>query len=191
MKKIALSFFLVVSLYSFAQNEFEKENIFSFAPGGFVNKIRLKFEQAYTKSASFGSHINIYYLLYKGVMIEPFYRYYFSATAPVGIYAQLKASAGFFMSKIDYTYEDNFFSDTKEVRHIFPAYGGGMAAGYQWQTTKSKLIDVYVGYRIIPFLAPTYKNIDGFTYNTSYGILWYITGPGSILNCHVGLGYYF
>jgi hypothetical protein len=175
-----------------AQSAYDNQVIFSYAPAGFVSKIRVKFEIPLNTTISTGTFFNLHYLFFKGPEAEPFVRFYHSDEYPEGFYSQIKLSAGFFSSRMDYThtFTDSTIS-TIERNSSFPGFGAGFAFGYQFLTRRSKHFDFFLGFKYMPFLGKEYMYSDGLLYKTEYDFYWYLFGPGSRFNGHFGIGYSF
>lgn len=183
---IVLGFF-VISVSAISQT-----TVVTFAPLGFINKFRAKYEVSLNNNISTGTYLNIYYLIFKGVRLDPMVRIYPAGNAPKGFYIQGKAVAGFFNSNIEYTYERELdtlrFSENKS----FPTFGGGLGMGYQFLIGKHKFpMDIYLGFQYSKFSAPTSAFKDNMKYETTDDALWYLTGPGSFFNMNVGIGFTF
>lgn len=175
-----------------AQSEPGSTIIFSYAPAGLVSKVRLKTEIPLNSNISSGTFISLHYLFFKGPEVEPFIRFYHSDAYPEGFYSQIKISAGYFSSDIEYT---NMAPDstirTLKKRTSFPGFGAGFAFGYQYLTRKSRHFDFFLGFKYMPFLGKEYIYSDGLLYRTEYDFYWYLLGPGSRFNGHFGIGYSF
>jgi hypothetical protein len=187
---------IIAGLFVISFSAFSQKQIITFSPQGLVNKIRVKYESPINKNLSIGSYLNLYYMYFKGVRIDPFVRFYLAGKAPKGIYIQGKLVAGYFNSNIEYEYEKITQTDTSTVtikeRKSFLSFGGGMGLGYQFIIGKPGFpLDLYLGFQNTRFLAPQTIIKDNITYETSYDSDWYITGPGSFLNMNFGIGFSF
>lgn len=175
-----------------AQSVSDNTLIFSYAPAGFVSKVRLKMEMPLNSTISAGTFLSLHYLFFKGPEAEPFIRFYHSDEWPEGFYSQVKISAGYFTSSIKYT---NIAPDSTirnlEKTSSFPGFGAGFAFGYQYLTRRSKHFDFFLGFKYMPFLGKEYIYSDGLLYRTEYDFYWYLLGPGSRFNGHFGIGYSF
>ena len=176
----------------FSQNPEEPKKIISFAPGGFVNKIRLKTEFPLNQKFSTGTYINVYYLFFQGVEVEPILRMYLSEKTPAGFYAQLKLSGGYFSSNMEFSHlmADSSRSTVKQ-RHSFPGIGVGFALGYQIVSRGGRCIDFFWGYKYMPFRGPDYVYVQGVIHRTENDFDWYLMGPGGCFNSHFGIGFSF
>lgn len=187
--------FFILSIYTNAQTQ-----IITFAPQGLVNKIRVKYENVLNENITIGAYFNAYYMLYKGIRVDPFVRLYPTGKAPKGFYIQAKAVVGYFNSDLAYDYSyitqvggtDTTITLTENSKKSFSTYGGGMGIGYQLLVGKGQMpIDFFLGFQYSKFTAPQTIINNGRTYTTSDDVIWYFTGPGSFLNCNIGIGFSF
>jgi hypothetical protein len=217
MKKIAfIAAFMLVSLTISAQ-EPVGNNIIKISPLGLVNKVRLHYEHAFGNTVSGGLTGSAYYgWIFQGVKAEPFGRLYTSGTAPEGFYLQGKINGGAFSSKFPFIYVKEVYNPQGELmfeeadakirlNRNFTTVGGGAGLGYQKLAGKKKniAIDFYVGanYNTYPtdlrteFREKTFDESGNTVYTTyfpDYGVyVWYLTGPGSVINSSFAVGYVF
>ena len=192
MKYSATAILIFLAVNSFAQTPFENSVIISYAPAGFVSKVRMKAEFPISEKYSTGAFLSLYYLFFKGPEAEPFVRMYLSDEYPEGFYTQLKLSGGYFSSNMEFshTFADSSVSSVKQ-NHSFPGIGIGLAFGYQYITRKQKHLDFFIGYKYMPFRGPDHVYVQGVTHRTEYDFYWYLIGPGSYFNGHFGIGYSF
>ena len=187
---------LIVSLFAISFSVIAQKQVITFAPLGFWNKLRVKYEKPLNDNLSAGIYLNAYYAVFKGVRLDPFVRLYPGGKAPKGFYLQGKLVAGYFNSKIEYEYEQITPTDTVTLEEYqwksFPTFGGGLGLGYQFLIGKSEFpIDLYLGFQYSKFTAPTSVVVNNIKYETLDDALWYFTGPGSFLNMNFGIGFSF
>lgn len=183
---------LLLMLSILCVTTFAQKNVVTFAPMGFVDKIRIKYERNLNENISAGAYFNAYYMFFKGFRLDPIVRLYPTGNAPKGFYIQVKAVVGYFNSKMDYTYES--VTDTLSItsQRSFPTYGAGLGIGYQFLVGKGEMpIDLFLGFQYSKFTATQTIYKDGFEYTTADDVLWYFTGPGSFLNANFGIGFSF
>ncbi|MBI5540867.1 MAG: hypothetical protein HY951_12460 [Bacteroidia bacterium] len=183
---------LFLALSVFCITTFAQKNVVTFAPMGFVDKLRIKYERNLNENISAGAYINAYYMHFKGFRLDPIVRLYPTGSAPKGFYIQGKAVIGYFNSKMDYTYESVTDTLTISSQRSFPTYGAGLGIGYQFLVGGGEMpIDLFLGFQYSKFTAAQTIYIDGFEYTTLDDVLWYFTGPGSFLNANFGIGFSF
>lgn len=182
----------MISAGAAAQDTVHRPVVISYAPAGFVNKIRFKSEFPVSSRVSTGAFVSLYYFTFRGPEVEPYLRWYVSEDYPEGFYVQLKASAGYYSSRMEFTHmvSDSLTMTVKQT-HSFPAFGAGIAFGYQYVTRKQRLFDFFAGYKNVPFAGPDHIFENGMAYRTDSDFLWYAIGPGSYFNGHFGIGYSF
>lgn len=199
-KKILLICGLIVlSFSSIAQTQ-----VITFAPQGLVNKFRMKYENVLNENMTVGVYFNAYFyslnMYYKGMRVDPFIRLYPTGKAPKGIYIQAKAVIGYFNSDLayDFSYDsqingkDTTFTLTQMRNRNFSTFGGGMGIGYQLLVGRGQMpIDFFIGFQYSKFTAPQTIMYNNKTYTTSDDVVWYVFGPGSFLNCNIGIGFSF
>jgi hypothetical protein len=146
------------------------KNLFTFAPLGIANKLRFRYERVVANNYSLGLQVSSYYGLYPGYQALLVGKYYKAKAAPLGRYFMQQIGVG------QHTLKD---SDKKSSGVII-----GIAVGNQSALDKEKrfILDFYIG------LKATIMNDDAFSYDVSN---WYSTGPGSIFNCGLNLGFRF
>lgn len=186
------------------------------APLGVVNKARGHAELGLGPQVGVGVVGSYYYAgNFQGTKLEPYARFYFSRQRfGHGFYGQVKLSTGRYTSNFEYnrtvtTYRaDGFLDDLRienpygRVRRSFRSTGGGAGAGYQFRAGRSSrfVIDVYAGLQFLPLPADigdhttTSTDASGRRTVTDWTTfddveLWYLTGPGSVLNGMVSVGY--
>lgn len=184
---------------------FSQNKVITFAPVGLTSKIRVKYESKINNEITAGSYFNLYYLLYRGLRLDPFIRLYPNGKAPKGMFIQGKLVGGVFNKNIEYLYTyitiDNTwfgYSDTTvhEVTHknntTFLTYGAGIGIGYQFIFGRSqKPLELYIGFQYSKYTPATtilYENKEYYTYDDQ---LWYTLGAGSFLNASFGIGFTF
>lgn len=180
---------------------YSQTQVITFAPQGLVNKFRLKYEIVLNENMTAGTYFNVYYMYFKGVRFDPFIRLYPTGKAPKGFYIQAKAIVGYFNSDIAYDYSHkyiNLYGDTidetltEKRNRNFSTYGGGLGIGYQFIIGKKEMpIDIFLGFQYSKFTAPQTITFNNETYTTLDDAIWYLTGPGSFLNCNIGIGFSF
>lgn len=187
-------------------------------PLGVVNKARGQAELGLGPQLGLGVVGSYYYAgNFRGPKLEPYARFYFSRRRfGHGFYGQVKLSTGRYTSNFEYdrtitTYRPDGFLDKVEiqmpygrVRQTFSSTGGGAGAGYQFRAGRSSrfVIDVYAGLQFLPLpeevgdrtITTTDATgrrtvVDWSTFDDTE--LWYLTGPGSVLNGMVSVGYTF
>jgi len=179
--------FVALSFSTIAQTQ-----VITFAPMGLVNKFRMKYENVLNENMTVGTYFNAYYMIFKGVRFDPFFRLYPTGTAPKGFYIQAKAVVGYFNSNLVYDYQDMVDTLSFKQKKNFSTYGGGIGIGYQFLVGKGQMpIDLFLGFQYSKFTAPQTAVYNGKTYTTSDDVIWYFTGPGSFLNCNFGIGFSF
>jgi hypothetical protein len=211
MRKII--FIVLAFLFCFGQAAFSqttgapsastyKKNVITFHPIGVVNKVRLKYEYAVAPNISIGAIGSAYYGIYPGIQVSPFLRYYFDAEAPHGLYLQGSVPISVhnltYGEGYDYLAYDPFSgafyvaSSYKPREENFATAGLGLGLGYQIMTGKRKgiVIDIMIGAKfMIDAPEPVYPDFDGYNY-TSVDT-WNATGPGSLFNGMLGVGFAF
>ena len=167
-----------------------KTQLISVAPIGLINKFRVKYERQINNDFTFGTYFNYYWGLYKGVRIDPIFRFYLGDEAPEGVYLQAKLVIGYFKNPFTYYNDQGVYQDG----YWFGNGGAGVNIGYQTLTGKSNnwVIDINVGFKIVsPVGNPNDYTYDGTDVNAIENGIWYLTGPGSIFDGHIGIGYVF
>jgi hypothetical protein len=187
---------IVITFFAISFSIFAQKQLITFSPMGFVDKLRVKYERSSSDNVSLGSFINIYYAGFKGIRLDPFIRFYPAGKAPKGFYIQAKAIVGVFYSKIEYDFDQIVGTDTTTLvsnkSETFLTYGAGLGLGHQFLMGKSEVpLDIFLGFQYSKFGAPESVIIDNNRYETMDDAVWYMTGPGSILNMNFGIGFSF
>lgn len=153
--------------------------------------LRIKLEKPMNEKVTYGVLLTGYYKYYPGVQLAPFARFYFKKRAPEGFYAQAKIVGGYYKSSYSY-YDDDF--NYIEKNEYFTSFGGGIAVGYQllWGNNDRWTIDVNLGIKAVGS-PPQYSgnSFGGSLMSAGNSIGWYATGPGSIIDGLVSVGYRF
>jgi len=191
---------IIIGFFALTYTSFSQTQLITFAPMGLVNKFRVKYEYALNENLSAGTYFNGYYMIFKGVRLDPFVRLYPTGSAPKGFYIQVKAVVGYFNSNFAYDYsyhtqvngKDTTITLTEKRSKSFPTYGAGLGIGYQFLVGKHKMpIDLFLGFQYSKFTAPQTVLKDGVEYTTADDVIWCFTGPGSFLNANFGIGFSF
>ena len=107
MRKIKhiLSFVLLITTaIVFGQNSSAYKNNFKISILSFVDNAKIQYERDINKSYTFDLTASFYYINpFKGIKIEPSFRYYFKHHAPIGWYLQPKVSIGYFFARENYS----------------------------------------------------------------------------------------
>lgn len=196
-------FFLTISTNVVLAQSFDltpplKKNVLKTFPLGFINKAKVGYEYALNENFSLGGNVALYYMLFKGFTFGPTARVYFSGKAPEGFCLQLQAH--YFATSTTLVFEDeNFFGgkDRYTYQRTATGVGGGLGFGYQLLFGKSQNIslDVMGGFKFLPvperaFYA-RHVSLTGEVKELDYDFIWYLTGPGSFVNCHISVGFLF
>ncbi|MFQ3575570.1 MAG: DUF3575 domain-containing protein [Cytophagales bacterium] len=170
-----------------------------FHPLWTFSKIRFQYENVRNERTTIGVLGSLHYAWFKGIQIGPQLRYYFGKhDAPKGAYLQLQAQV--FSMQCTHTFFVNYanyqdeFTQTKRAS----GYGAGFGIGKQWLLGNHEniVIDLMFGlkYHRIPanafFFSHTDKN-GVYHEDDSPRNVWYVLGPGSIFNNHLGIGILF
>lgn len=169
MKKVFLMLALtLLTCGVFAQEDQEYQNLVSISPFRLWNGLRVKYERPLNNKVTYGGIVTYYYGRFPGIQVAPIARLYFKGNAPAGFYAQGKVVGGYYSRPAS-----------------FASFGGGAALGYQVLRGKSKrwTIDMNLGIKAITF-------DDGGVTDSSRRT-WYLTGPGSIVDGLISIGYRF
>lgn len=136
------SFFLIL-LIAIGLTSYGQKNAIKFHASQ-KTRLKLQYERMLNNDMSVGLVGSGFYLLYSGVKLEPYFRYYFTpnATGFNGAFLQLK---GHYTNALDNT----------EYREIFEEYGASFSIGYQHKFCKRWLMDTYLGYRGTHFVYPS------------------------------------
>ncbi|MCX6270373.1 MAG: hypothetical protein NTU44_03975 [Bacteroidetes bacterium] len=203
------TFLVVTPLLLFAQYHTFSINPYALKDRVFTFKYEAKSD---SNTYSFGCYNSIYAnselgsLVYNGVKICPFFRYYMTnhkdstMALPQGDYFQFKLITGYFNSDVRYyrfyDKEDNEVSHS-DLNLDYVALGMGMELGHQWIINDMICLDLQVGYQIAFQLVKqktTINNLE-YQYNIKSGINhmnpWWTVGPGSMLEFRAGMGFCF
>lgn len=159
---------------------------FGVAPLGLVNKVRFKAEYVpMAKKRTYGSVVSLHYPLvgtspvdvvhYSGLTIEPFVRWYGKELGN-GFYFQAKGFAA--LIKYEYALFAFFISDLEKGTIMSTGLGAGLGYQYHFGKGNKWMVDSSIGLRI------TGSSDDYFEYTT-----WYRSGPGSLVNPMILIGY--
>lgn len=125
---------------------------------------------------------------FTGFKIGPSYRYYPIRDNNFGIYIQASALlAHFDMSELRYSY-DNLIMD---VEDSFWTGGLGAAFGFTKNVglTGHTIIDLSVGFQVLPLLVPNTIHNSNYGYEYSaHDDWWYFGGPGSVFEFKFSIG---
>jgi len=189
-------------------------HIFTLAPLGLINKIRIRYEYVLSKRLTIGAQLSRYHdRTFPGWQLVNNFRYYFSSEpAPFGlyfmgqsgvIYHRTTAYEGIYSYNSGgwlYSYQKYEYTSSHEVK----SFGllSGIAIGYQGYLSKRKhwTIDVYAGVKkSFMFTNLNEINVKGDNnlknnespynknvFNGNDG-----TGIGGFINCGINLGYRF
>ena len=129
--------------------------------------------------------------MFDGVRMDPFIRLYLGNEAPKGIYLQAKVVVGYLNNSLVYTDVDGNTIDG----NWFASGGAGINIGYQALTGKSEnwVIDINIGFKLVTPVTGS-KDITTSGGNNAYAAenaIWYLSGPGSVFDGHIGIGYRF
>lgn len=164
------------------------------APLGLINKVRLKYEKqaGESSSLSYGGYFNFYYGLYPCVRIDLFVRYYFFSEKLNGFYLIVKPGFGYFKTDLVYHYitDRNDTLEHKKQDYYFLTYGAGAGVGYQLNLVKNIILDSFITFNFFSFNPPKTLLVDNKPYKLT-DQLWTITGPGAVINLHLGIGFKF
>lgn len=187
MKKVICVIVLVCAtvLNGYAQSD-DQKNIVSVSPFRIWNGLRVKYERVHNEKLTYGAITTLYYASYPGVQVAPIARFYFKKNAPEGFYAQAKVVAGFF--KHDYSY-----GEWEEQTQSFTSFGAGVAAGYQlfWGKNERWSIDANLGLKFVSSMPTPEEYVTGGVVGAFDKGIWATTGPGSIFDGLISIGYRF
>jgi len=180
------------------------KNILTFAPLGIGNKLRFRFERVVGKSLTLGAQLSLFYGSYPGVQAVAVGRFYFAdKAAPFGLYLMGQGGAAYHTATT-VEYKNTYVPSSTGGRYIevkststlctVGAVIGG-AIGYQGALDKKKrwVTDIYLGFKGT-IMSEDLNKIDvllGGSSSNVQGTTWALTGPGSIINCGINLGYRF
>jgi len=194
------------STAAYPKPENNYKRIITFAPLGIGNKFRFRYEKALSKNFSIGTQITYYhgqsFSFYPGLHTELVGRYYLDATAPNGFYVFGQGGFAYHQLKVRYDTDINSLSSSTYGNFSqLEATGAIAGIGIGYQTTAGAndrfVIDYYFGLkgtfmntRMDTFKSYSNNNISSS--GTEIGMrTYYISGPGSILNCGFNLGFNF
>lgn len=125
---------------------------------------------------------------FAGIKVSPYFRFYIKRNKSYGVYVQAAVIIAYFdFSRLNYNYENSY---TKSVETNFWTGGIGGAFGITDIVRNSKhfIVDINVGWQLLPSLYPT-KITDeyGITY-THNNTWWAVGGPGSIVEIKLAIG---
>jgi hypothetical protein len=202
-------FLMMVCLFSlsmFAQVEEKQSQEFNsvvgVSPFRLWNGLRLKYERVLTPKITYGGVLTGYFGSYPGVQLAPNVRYYFKGGAPEGFYAQAKVVCGLFFRDITVDVYDEPYRGwlsgqypikTEDRRQSYTNFGAGIAAGYQlfWGKDNRWSIDINLGVKIVSTIPePNLKDTENVAINID-NAAWLLTGPGSIADGLISIGYRF
>jgi len=165
--------------------EYLNRNALGFAPFGVVNKLRVKYEYATSQNSSIGAFGSIYYGFFPGFQISPFANFY-TTQAPLGLYVQFKMS----YSTHSYVGGDGVLFNNPALKFdpndALSYLGPGIGLGYRHvvkETSSRIFVDLSIGGKL---LFPLEDRTIEFEET-----IFYLTGPGSLFDAHVGVGYTF
>lgn len=132
---------------------------------------------------------NSMYNKYTAYQASPFFRYYFVRKKSYGFYMQAKLMIAYFdFRKLLFEW-DNIVEYSEDR---FWTGGAGFAIGYNdiLGNTKHLILDMHVGYQVLPALYPGKMTVDGYGNLpfTSRTLWWYIGGPGSVIEVRISIG---
>lgn len=173
---LTLIFFVNISVHAQSANHVATLSI------GVTNKIRVKYEQAFNSVISAGVFGNYYYGLYQGFRVDPIVRIYFLGKAPSGLYAQIKGVFGQFTTE-----ESAILNQNNKEKVTFYNTGGGFGIGFQY-AGNTTAVDMGIGFKLVTGV-PKYTK-DNFQYQGDNAV-FYSTGPGSIFDGLIAVGFSF
>ncbi len=125
---------------------------------------------------------------YTGIKVSPYFRYYIQRNKSYGVYVQATVIIAYFdFTKLNYQYEHSY---TKSFETNFWTGGIGGAFGITDIVKNSKhfIIDINVGWQLLPPLYPTeITGEHGETYSHN-NLWWVVGGPGSIVEIKLAVG---
>ncbi len=142
---------LIVSDTVVAQNRANsfdsKKTVFTVRPVSLLfQQPNIRFEHAFSRTASAGASLSYFTGLNDGLKVEPFARFYTSARsgAPEGFYFQAKALVGNHKKELEDLEGDILDTDSAER---FTALGAGFGVGNQWLVGAGNniVLDLYSG----------------------------------------------
>jgi len=141
-------------------------------PIGFATKARLTFENRFTEKSSLAINYTIFYGMYPGQHAYLEYRRYFTYSEGMELAVYLKVGGG-------------------HSFHTAGSYGfGGIGIGEKIYLNSNKRLSLYCFQGIKPPL--TFKiNKDLENSNGGLDGLFYLSGPGSLIDIKFNLGYRF
>ncbi|MDZ7743430.1 MAG: hypothetical protein U5Q03_17255 [Bacteroidota bacterium] len=160
MRKSVFSLWCILIFVNCIRSQ-EKKHIVKIFPAGFINKIKVSYENPIHEDITWGGLFSLYYggpnNEYKGYKIEPAIRFYTGKTPGLGFYLQMKIGGGYFSQDQTIYIQDKIFNaEGKQIGHHehvrqrkqdFASIGGGMAIGVQFAVNnkKSLLVDFELG----------------------------------------------
>jgi hypothetical protein len=192
------------------------KNIFTFAPIGLLNKFRFRYEHVQSKTFTLGAQVTIYHgqliSYFPGVQALAVGRWYLSSTdAPFGFYVMAQGGPAYHKINIrndSPTYNPATGYSTYDYNAIPKDVLGvviGSAIGYQIALDRQKQIvaDFYFGIKGA-YVNYNFNNNNSNSNNlitrpsSNFGgtdaiepQFWFISGPGSYLNCGINFGFSF
>ena len=179
MKKVLLVLMLsAVSLSMFAQEPREFRHIVGLSPFQLLSGVRVKYETPLNDRFSVGGLATFYYGNFPGFQLAPQARFFFRENAPEGFYAQAKLVAGFHSLRNAYPSVN------------FSSFGAGVALGYQvfFGRDRRWTFDVNLGLKGVGGPPSQANEWAEDAVNTT---VWFLTGPGSIIDGLISIGYRF
>ncbi|MCX7955215.1 MAG: hypothetical protein N3A01_08530 [Bacteroidales bacterium] len=181
----------LIFLFFFNYSQSQPIKVITVAPLGLVNKVRVKYESQLSENncVTVGSFFNLYYGFYPGFRLDPFLRYYFFSEKLNNFYTILKIGVGYFLADLTYQHitSTNDTLKYEKNNYKFFTYGLGVGLGYQWNIAKNIIIDSFVNFNFFSFNAPKLITLNNLEYKLIH--FWHTTGPGAIINAHIGIGF--
>jgi hypothetical protein len=176
------------------------QQVIKFHPSWIFSKIRFQYESVRNEKISIGLLASLHYAWFKGFQIGPMAKLYIGKKeAPNGTYLQVQSQ--FFSMSCTHTFYvmyTNFFEEFVQQTKKASGVGFGFGFGKQWifGSKNNFVIDAMIGlkYHRIPTHAFYFSYVDKneiFHENLLPKVIWYLTGPGSLLNNHLAIGYLF
>lgn len=161
------------------------ESVVGISPVRLWNGLRIKYEFVFSEKLTFGGTGTYYYGMYPGFQIAPTGRYYLKNNAPEGLYLQGKIVGGYYKT-------DWYTSEGEDTTKSFTNFGLGAAVGYQmlWGKNSQWSLDLNIGVKFVGNVPKWEDDEYGFA-SALDNATWYSTGPGSILDGLVSIGYRF
>ncbi len=167
--------FLLISLVAAAQGKPQKIAVHFSNPAGLISKARMKFEYRFRPGHSILVTAAGYYAFCPGSQETIEYRHYFPKTTRKEVpffYAKAGIGHGVFVNF------DTWYPNTGPGTYFLA--GGGIGQHLLIGKKKHFFIDIAEGLKICP--------VERTPVKERYGVFFYITGPGSVidLNAHFG-----